>query len=966
MKKAGMFIPVCVAISFFMATLISFADPPSSYDLRDVGGVNYVTSIKNQSGGTCWTHGAMASMEGNLLMTGNWTAVGDTGEPNLAEYHLDWWNGFNQFNNDDTDPPSGGGLEVHYGGDYRVTAAYLARGEGAVRDIDGQSFDSPPLRYDSSYYIYYANDIEWYVAGSNLSNINTIKNKVMTEGVVGTAFLWGGFVQDYIQYQPPEDEQDPNHAVSIIGWDDDKTTQAPLPGAWLCKNSWGSSWGFGGFFWISYYDKHCCQHPDMGAVSFQDVVIMPFDNIYSHDYHGWRDTLFGCQEAFNAFTVVAGEEIETLEAVSFYTVTDSVDYTIRIYDQFDGSNLSEELAVKSGSIEYTGYHTVYLDAGLELWQGDQFYVYVQLSAGGQAYDCTSEIPVLLGAKYRTTVESSANPGESYYKDGYWHDLYDLDTTANFCIKALTTKQLAMRILFPDSLPESIVPRQATTFTVEIEDIAEVHIPGSCSLYYRYEDNEFISSLLVPISGSLYEATLPAAGCGAVPEFYIGVEGDGGHTVFSPPDAPYSTYTVMIGEQEVVMEDDFETNQGWTVSGDASAGYWERGVPAGAGMNGDPSSDYDGSGQCYLTGNAFGDSDVDGGYTYLTSPTIDLEDSYAAAVNYALWYTNYMLGDPHNDLFKTYVSNDNGASWVLAETIGPSTTSGWTEHTIYVNDFIEPTSQFKIRFEASDLGNESVVEAAIDAIGISRYHCIPEVQITTNQLPDWTAGVSYSQQLECTGGIGTIEWADKYDDLAGTGLTISVNGLISGTPTAAGTAVFTAVASDEILDADSRQFSFEVNPALEVTTNSLPDGLEGQAYSYQLSCTGGTGTILWSDKNGDLAGSGLSLSADGLLAGIPPVADTINFIARTEDSIGAFDEKPFSLLIGMDYICGDVNVDTAVNIFDVTYLISYLYMEGPPPVPIESGNVNNDETVNIFDITYLIAYLYMEGPPPNCP
>ena len=174
----------------------------------------------------------------------------------------------------------------------------------------------------------------------------------------------------------------------------------------------------------------------MGAVSFQDVEPMKYKHIYYHDYHGWRNTMKNCKEAFNAFTA---SDNEILQAVSFYTAVDNVAYTIKIFDSFKDGKLQYELSNQSGIINYTGFHTIDLDKPIGFTKGDDFYIYLKLSKGGQPIDCTSKVTVLLGSKqYGTIVKSTANFGESFLRAGFkWIDLHYIRPSANFCIKGLS-------------------------------------------------------------------------------------------------------------------------------------------------------------------------------------------------------------------------------------------------------------------------------------------------------------------------------------------------------------------------------------------------------------------------------------------------------------------------------------------------------------------------------------------------
>lgn len=282
----------------------------------------------------------------------------------------------------------------------------------------------------------------------------------------------------------------------------------------------------------------------------------------------------------------------------------------------------------------------------------------------------------------------------------------------------------IRFSYPNGLPELADPDSGVVIRVDVIPGISVPVEGSGVLHYSIDGGLFESGPMSEIAPNAYEAVLPGADCQSTIEWYVEASSIASGAFSDPPDAPTTVYSVRVASDiTIIFEDDFETHKAWIEFGSASDGQWQRGVPVGDGSNGDPTSDFDGSGQCYLTGNEAGDSDVDDGTAILISPMIDLAGKYAK-LSYARWYSNDAGNSPHTDRMNIYISSNGGANWLALETVGPITeaSGGWYQMTFWVNDYITPTEEVKIRFIASDYNQESVVEAAIDAISIEIFTC----------------------------------------------------------------------------------------------------------------------------------------------------------------------------------------------------------------------------------------------------
>ncbi|NCN41190.1 hypothetical protein GW916_08055, partial [bacterium] len=373
-----------ISPSFFHFSLVG---TPDRYDLREHG---LVPSVREQAWGTCWIFATYRAMESNLMKTGRWKAV-EEGEPHLAVYHLDKYSGFTRKGDDSHVNKTwysgqGGrypgsnlddlnqGLVVHLGGDFRVASAFLANTRGAVQQRltppiprlgDHQAFGDLPTEgvlFENNYTYFFPRHVEWLsLHGSDLEKRMRIKEAIMGHGAVSSSQVANpkplGYAADGLPIHGTFDQKVLlNHAVNLIGWDDHFLFENHK-GAWIAQDSFHRTKDNKpqGTFYILYDDVHAGKDLWMGAVSFRDVTLAPFENAYSHSLHGFRystDKDPQVEEVANRYII---KDLEKLKGIGFYTLSPDTNFTVSLHRELNETPFLS----RKGKWDKPGFH--YLD-----------------------------------------------------------------------------------------------------------------------------------------------------------------------------------------------------------------------------------------------------------------------------------------------------------------------------------------------------------------------------------------------------------------------------------------------------------------------------------------------------------------------------------------------------------------------------------------------------------------------------
>ncbi|MCP5103194.1 MAG: surface layer protein B [bacterium] len=445
---------------------------PPYYDLRNE---NKLTSrIRGQEGYSCWSHAVYNSLH-SYLMPGE--------DRDFDAEHMDkYWNhGFTQ----------------PLGGDYRMATACLARWTGPV--------EAPDEMY-TYWRVGKPGDVQKHVQqvvylpkrNGPLDN-NTTKWFIMNHGAVYASLRFDGVYYNYdTETHYYTGNQVTNHAFALVGWDDhfDRTKFQRTPpgdGAFIGRMAWGENFGYGGYFYVSYYDT--VLSPDASFNNAEDVE--NYGTIYQYDPLGAIASIGRADTVYWGANVFTAENDLPLEAVSFYTNDADVSYDIYTYKNTGASPVDGTLAaLQTGNKTYAGYYTVKLNTRVPLNTGERFSVVIRFENSSHGFP----VPIEKRIEHYSH-KAGANPGESYISSGgtYWDDLTVYHPHSNVCIKAFSaapkvTKPVIRFQARKETAGVWLIRKIYGVLTFTIENLDEIPVTPRVTIYRKQDDGKYYTQL----------------------------------------------------------------------------------------------------------------------------------------------------------------------------------------------------------------------------------------------------------------------------------------------------------------------------------------------------------------------------------------------------------------------------------------------------------------------------------------
>jgi len=364
-------LPQPMDISHLTARPAEVTAVPTAWDWRTSNGV---TPVKDQEStcGSCWAFASIGDLESTVLVNGQdpvvllnapvntpYTAY-DFSEENLKECNY-WgqgcgggneWNACNHFTLEGVVLESCDPYHAYDTGSCKITCAKIKQVTGwRILPDDDATIKSYVYTYGPCYTTIYA----------SFSGFSTYDGSY--------CFYYAGL-------------ESINHAVMIVGWDD-SMVHGGGTGAWICKNSWGSSWGDNGYFYIAYGSARIGERSSYYHSYKQYDYLEMSDTLYHYDEGGWYTSIgYSDPQAWGLVRYTPTHD-DCIHAVDFWAVDDNMTANIYIYDDFDGADLSNLLyGPHAVSCPLSGYYSEELTTPVWVKKGDEFIVVIEFTCTG--------------------------------------------------------------------------------------------------------------------------------------------------------------------------------------------------------------------------------------------------------------------------------------------------------------------------------------------------------------------------------------------------------------------------------------------------------------------------------------------------------------------------------------------------------------------------------------------------------